>query len=475
MSAAPAPAHRGRAPAPPPCDAGGRRRPPARGDPRHAPRRPPLLRPHEHLGRHRLGRRLEARARSVSRFTAVDLAGFNNVVVRAGGRQSVVVHADGNLLRRVTTRVRAGRLVIGTTPGNLAARSPMYVVVTLPSVEALTLRMHQGNIIVSDLDSRRLTVRLPGAGTIRATGRAARLDVTISGSGTALLGQLVARDVKAGVSGDGSIVSHGDPPARRQGLGQRDDRLRRQPGADHQGHGQRHDHPWVTSGRAPRRQRRGRCFANLAMNAASSFSAVTAGDCHGQRHAAVAQAIPRVASQAPSARADAVPIMPTIPKSLRPRLPRVAPATVPAAPAPPCARRRPEAFDQTRPRAATRRRALPFPELGAAAARRSAEPVGARPQRLGERVLQRGRALDEHELAQLPLRLVRSERAHDGRQAAARAVGPGPLGPGVRLSCVEHPRAPGAHGRRDGRTGLRPDAPPVGAHGRASSPGSCWR
>lgn len=144
-------------------------------------------------------------ARSVSRFTGVDLAGLNNVVVRAGGRQSVVVHADSNLLSRVTTRVRAGRLVIGTTPGNLSAKSPMYVAVTLPSVEALTLR-GDGTITVANLDSRRLTVRLPGAGMIRATGRATRLDVTISGSGTALLGQLVARDVKAGVSGEGSIT-----------------------------------------------------------------------------------------------------------------------------------------------------------------------------------------------------------------------------------------------------------------------------
>jgi 4-amino-4-deoxy-L-arabinose transferase-like glycosyltransferase len=57
--------------------------------------------------------------------------------------------------------------------------------------------------------------------------------------------------------------------------------------------------------------------------------------------------------------------MPTIPKSLRPRLSRLAPATAPAAPAPSRARRRPEAFDQSRPRAATRRLALPFPELGA--------------------------------------------------------------------------------------------------------------
>jgi putative autotransporter adhesin-like protein len=135
----------------------------------------------------------------------VDLAGFNNVVVRAAARQSVVVHADSNLLRRVTTRVRAGRLVIATTPGNLDAKSPMYVIVTLPSVEALTLRgagITRSPTSTADASA----VRLPGAGMIRATGRATRLDVTISGSGTAVLGQLIAHDVKAGVSGDCSIM-----------------------------------------------------------------------------------------------------------------------------------------------------------------------------------------------------------------------------------------------------------------------------
>jgi 4-amino-4-deoxy-L-arabinose transferase-like glycosyltransferase len=55
--------------------------------------------------------------------------------------------------------------------------------------------------------------------------------------------------------------------------------------------------------------------------------------------------------------------MPTLPKLVRPRLSRLAPATAPAAPV--RTRRRPEAFDQPRPRAATRRRPLPFPELGA--------------------------------------------------------------------------------------------------------------
>ena len=144
-------------------------------------------------------------ARSVPSFTGVDLAGDNNVIVHVGASQSVIVHADSNLLGRVTTRVRAGSLVIGTTPGNLSAKTPMFVSVSVPSVDALTLK-GDGNITATGINSRRLTVMLPGSGNIHATGTTTRLEVTISGEGTALLGQLIARDAKAALSGDGSIT-----------------------------------------------------------------------------------------------------------------------------------------------------------------------------------------------------------------------------------------------------------------------------
>lgn len=143
--------------------------------------------------------------RSVGPFTGVELAGDNNVVVRVGMGPSVVVHADDNLLGRVTTRVHSGRLVIGTTPGNLSAKSPMFVAVSLPSLDRLRLQ-GDGNIAVTGIDSQSLTVALPGAGNIAATGTTTKLDVTISGEGTALLRQLVARDARAAVSGDGSIM-----------------------------------------------------------------------------------------------------------------------------------------------------------------------------------------------------------------------------------------------------------------------------
>jgi hypothetical protein len=143
--------------------------------------------------------------RALAPFTGVTLAGANNIVVRVGGKQSVVVHADDNLLARVTTRVRSGTLVIDTTPGMLNAKSPMFVTVSAPSLDSLRLQ-GSGNVSATGIDSRGLTVALTGAGNIDAAGNAAKLEVTMSGQGNALLRRVMARDAKATLSGDGTIM-----------------------------------------------------------------------------------------------------------------------------------------------------------------------------------------------------------------------------------------------------------------------------
>ena len=63
-----------------------------------------------------------------------------------------------------------------------------------------------GSISVTGINSRNLTVALPGSGNIDATGTATKLDVTIGGEGNALVRQLIARDAKAALNGDGSIM-----------------------------------------------------------------------------------------------------------------------------------------------------------------------------------------------------------------------------------------------------------------------------
>ena len=143
-------------------------------------------------------------AREVSAFQSIDLAGSNNVVVRVGEKQSVVVKADDNLLDRVTTEVNSGTLVIANTPGNLTAKSPMRVEIDVPALDALTLS-GSGNIVVTGVEAKRLAVNLPGSGTLTGNGAATRLVVTVGGSGTVELTRLVASDVRADVSGSGSI------------------------------------------------------------------------------------------------------------------------------------------------------------------------------------------------------------------------------------------------------------------------------
>jgi hypothetical protein len=143
-------------------------------------------------------------ARDVAAFHSVELAGSNNVVIRAGGKQSVVVTADDNLLDRVTTEVRSGTLVIANAPGSFTTKSPMSVEVDVPTLTALTVS-GSGNIVVNGIETSSLEVALPGSGAVTGDGTATQLDVVVSGSGLVQFTQLVAQDVRAVVSGSGSI------------------------------------------------------------------------------------------------------------------------------------------------------------------------------------------------------------------------------------------------------------------------------
>lgn len=143
-------------------------------------------------------------AREVAAFNSVELSGSNNVVIRVGEQQSVVVRADDNLLDRVTTEVQSGTLVIANTPGSMTTKSPMSVEVNVPTLTALSLT-GSGNIVVNGIEAESLEVALPGSGTLTGSGTTTRLDVTVGGSGTVEFTQLVANDVRAAVSGSGSI------------------------------------------------------------------------------------------------------------------------------------------------------------------------------------------------------------------------------------------------------------------------------
>lgn len=144
--------------------------------------------------------------RDVPPFTAIELSGEGEVVVHVGGRQSVLVTADDNLVGRVGTTVRRDTLVVSTR-GSIEPVVPVTVEVTVPELAAATLS-GVGAIDLDGVRATRLRLRLTGVGLVDATGTVERLEASLSGVGEATLGSLVAQDVVATLSGDGRLAVH---------------------------------------------------------------------------------------------------------------------------------------------------------------------------------------------------------------------------------------------------------------------------
>lgn len=144
--------------------------------------------------------------RSLPSFTAIELAGANNVAVHVGRRQPVDVQADDNLIELVTTEVDSGTLVIAARR-SFNAETFMKVDVTVPELEAATLR-GTGVISIDGVEGPQFHARLLGTGLVTVRGAVDRLSATVAGDGDAQLQDLVARDVAATVSGTGRLQVH---------------------------------------------------------------------------------------------------------------------------------------------------------------------------------------------------------------------------------------------------------------------------
>ncbi len=144
--------------------------------------------------------------RTLPSFTAVELAGSNDVTVRVGAPQSAVVHADDNLVSHVRTTVRSGALVVDTA-GSFVTSAPMRVSVVVPKITSVTLT-GSGTMLVEGLDAASFSASLPGSGTMQVSGHTEHLTADLSGSGQMNLHGLIARAVEVRLSGSGEVQVH---------------------------------------------------------------------------------------------------------------------------------------------------------------------------------------------------------------------------------------------------------------------------
>jgi hypothetical protein len=144
--------------------------------------------------------------RKVASFTRVDLAGANTVVIHVGGPLSVAVTGDDNLVGRVATVVRAGRLVIDNT-GSFTTKAPMHVAVSVPSLDGVELG-GAGTVTVDGVTGAAFSAELAGDGTLVVAGTVQRVTAVLAGAGTLDLHDLVATDATSQLPGTGTIRVH---------------------------------------------------------------------------------------------------------------------------------------------------------------------------------------------------------------------------------------------------------------------------
>ena len=121
--------------------------------------------------------------RDVSPFARVELAGANTVEIHVGAPLSVAVTGDDNLVRRVTTVVAAGRLVIDNT-GSFTTKAPMHVAVSVPSLHGVELG-GAGTVTADGVTSADFSAELAGDGTLVVSGTVRRVTAVLAGAGDA--------------------------------------------------------------------------------------------------------------------------------------------------------------------------------------------------------------------------------------------------------------------------------------------------
>ena len=144
--------------------------------------------------------------RDATGFTEIRLSGSGQVDVRHGDADSVTVEAEDNILPLLETRVRDGRLTLGTKPNvSINPTRPIRYHVTVKRLTAIGVS-GSGRFVVEGLDTSRLTADISGSGSATLSGRADALELTISGSGDYDASRLASKSATVTISGSGNAT-----------------------------------------------------------------------------------------------------------------------------------------------------------------------------------------------------------------------------------------------------------------------------
>jgi len=158
-------------------------------------------------------------ARTPGMFHAVELKGALGVEIRVDNKTSVEVTGEPDVLKQVSTDVKAGALVIDVH-GRLNTHEQLKVVVTTPSLDAVSLS-GAGTIRVQGIKTARFALDVGGSGTLDLAGTAEDLTVDMGGAGNINAKDLATKTatVTLGGTGNATLTATDKLSAKLTGVG----------------------------------------------------------------------------------------------------------------------------------------------------------------------------------------------------------------------------------------------------------------
>ncbi len=148
--------------------------------------------------------------RTVAPFSAIELAGPYEVVVRAQGRQALTLSGEPKQLDGIETFVRGDTLVVRPVERNGfhfswgKRRAPVVIHITASQLKSLAMS-GSGDVELAQLAGERFSLKVDGPGDLQAAGAVRELTVRASGSGDLDLHRLKAANVDLDMSGPGDV------------------------------------------------------------------------------------------------------------------------------------------------------------------------------------------------------------------------------------------------------------------------------
>lgn len=143
--------------------------------------------------------------RDVPAFTHIAVQGAMDCDIAVGGKQSVSITSDDNLISHIKTEVKGDTLIIGFKDNSsTSTKLGFKATITVPKLNGFDLA-GSGNTTITNVSSASFIASISGSGGIDLSGSADAFSVSIAGAGDVHAKSLKTKSSQVSISGSGNI------------------------------------------------------------------------------------------------------------------------------------------------------------------------------------------------------------------------------------------------------------------------------